>query len=800
MRVTMSGDRVRRLVRRRTGGWAGLALLAMLFAAGSTAVSAQDLGTPPEQPDVEKPRTADDPATETADEAEARVQEILASIPPAPEGYRRITGFGLAYVFNQPSPDVTLLQDLLTTPVELMFDGTGYAAPSGEGETITGPLSDVGGLEPPLFADSAIRAVVETLEAAIAERGLIGQVAPESLGLEDRVRAHPEEPTLLILLTQIEVGPFPVDSIDLTFQEDHPDHPPLEELMNVRVQLTATENGWIAARTDGETREITLAEIPSLELQEFYASALRGIVFALRDELIRRNLIGVYVAVDPQDIQSADFVDNRLIDDNSLTILLFTGIVREVRTLASGSRIPIAERENNPLHTRFIERSPFQAWDGESERQDLLRRDELENYLFRLNRLPGRRVDAALSQADEQGTGAVLDYLIAENKSFFAYAQISNTGTEQTDELRERFGIIWNQVTNNDDILNAEFITANFDETNAFVASYEAPIGKSPYLRWRGYGSWSEFTASDVGFANEEFSGDSWSVGGEIAWNVLQHRDFFLDIVGGARWLNTRVNNEVVRIEGEDDFFLPYAGIRFDRRTDTVTTEGSILFEWNMPDVAGTDQETLNELGRLFVDDDWVTLQWDFRHSFYLEPLLNREAWEDVTSRESSTLAHEVQLSFRGQYAFDNRLIPQAEQVVGGLYTVRGYDESIVAGDTVYIASAEYRFHIPKSRPYQQTPGELFGQPFRWVPQEPYGSADWDLVLKAFVDIGRAENSDRLIFERDETLVGAGVGAELSLYRNVNLRVDWGFALEDVLDGEVESGDNRLHFVATFLF
>lgn len=776
----------------------GAVLIATL--AGISTV-AQDLGTPVEQPAAEKPPTTEDRAAEAA-AAEARVQELLATIPAAPSGYHRISSFGLAYVFNQPSPDVQLLQDLLNTQITLSFDGTGYNAPAldDEQETVTRPLAEVGQLEPALFSESAIMTIVTALEATLQELELIGQFAPESLRLEDRIRAHPEEPTLLILLAQIEVGPFPVDSIDLVYQEEHPGHPTIDEMMNVRVELTRMESGWVAARAGGESETITLAEIPSLDQQQFYASALRSIVLALRDEMINRDLLGVYVAVDPQDILSADFVDNRNINDNSLTILLFTGIVREVRTLASGDRIAIEERENHPLHTRFIERSPFQAWDGESERQDLLKREDLENYLFRLNRLPGRRVDAALSQADEEGTGAVLDYLISENKSFFVYAQASNTGTEQTSEWRERVGIIWNQVTNNDDILNAEFITANFDETNAFVASYEAPIGKSPVLRWRGYGSWSEFTASDVGFANENFSGESYSIGAEVAWNVLQHRDFFLDLVGGVRWLHAEVNNEVVRVEGEDDFFLPYLGVRFDRRTDTVTTEGSVLVEWNMPDVAGTDEDTLNELGRLFVDDDWVTLQWDFKHAFYLEPLFNRAAWEDVSSPESSTLAHEIQLSFRGQYAFDNRLIPQAEQVVGGLYTVRGYPESIVAGDTVYIASAEYRFHFPKSRPYQPLPGELFGQPFRWAPQEPYGSADWDLVLRAFIDIGRAENSDRLIFESDETLIGAGIGIEFSLFRNLNLRVDWGFALEEALDGEVESGDDRVHFVGTILF
>jgi hemolysin activation/secretion protein len=63
-------------------------------------------------------------------------------------------------------------------------------------------------------------------------------------------------------------------------------------------------------------------------------------------------------------------------------------------------------------------------------------------------------------------------------------------------------------------------------------------------------------------------------------------------------------------------------------------------------------------------------------------------------------------------------------------------------------------------------------------------------------------NSDRKVFEQDETLIGAGLGLELQVLRYLNARVDWGFVLQDIeLPGEdVEVGDNRLHFVVTVSF
>jgi hemolysin activation/secretion protein len=184
----------------------------------------------------------------------------------------------------------------------------------------------------------------------------------------------------------------------------------------------------------------------------------------------------------------------------------------------------------------------------------------------------------------------------------------------------------------------------------------------------------------------------------------------------------------------------------------------------------------------------------------YLEPVLNREAWEDPSTPESSTLAHELFLHFRGQWAFDYRLIPQVQQVMGGLYTVRGYPQSVVAGDTALIGTVEYRYHLPRALDLQKEPGELFGETFRAAPQYVYGTPDWDLILKGFLDVGQTIVSQPFSFEDDHTLIGAGVGLEFLYRRNLNVRLDWGFVLEELDGRDVNSGSNRLHVVATILF
>jgi len=590
----------------------------------------------------------------------------------------------------------------------------------------------------------------------------------------------------------------------IEFQRPHPGYPAVEDLLQATVTLGRTEDGYVAPGPGVEIVTIPLVDIPLMPAAKYTSRALATVAKAIVDEVNAFGIIGVTVSPSEKEFAPPEEGDPdwgkdlRRPGQTSLTLVVRTGLVSEIRTLANGDRIPYEQRINNPAHAKIRQNAPVAPYSpDDQERRDLLRKDLLDQYVFRLNRHPGRRVDLAVSAGAEAGTIA-LDFLVTENKPWLAYFQLSNTGTESTSEWRERFGYINNQLTGNDDILSLDYVTAGFDSSHAFVGSYDFPI-VGDWWRLRPFASWSQYQASDVGFAGERFDGENWTVGFESTVNVYQKAESFVDLFVGARYERVKVDNKSVDIEGRNNFLIPSIGARFDRSTEIASTFLQVGFEFNLPDVADTDKDDLDSLGRLDADDSWLALQWDCSHSFYLEPLLARSRWEDTGPNGMPTLAHEVALSFRGQYAFDARLVPNYEQVVGGLYTVRGYDESIVAGDTVVVASAEYRFHLPQALAYDPNPGELWGKPFRSRPQQPYGRADWDLILKGFFDIGRTINSDRKSYESDETLIGAGVGIEFQFRRNLTLRVDWGFVL-DAIENKAEVGDNRVHFVGTILF
>lgn len=598
-------------------------------------------------------------------------------------------------------------------------------------------------------------------------------------------------------------GPrYPVTKLVLQHGQLHPQLPSIESLGSVRVDLLLTETGYVAPRAGVESVSVALSSIddqlPDLDQFWFHASAIRKIGEAVVGEMNRRGLIGVYIAPHPEDIDEGE--DVRPEEDTALRMVIRVVIVSQMRTLGSGDRVPAEERINHPLHQAVKDRSPVQpAEEGDDERRDLLRRDLLDDYVFRLNRHAGRRIDVAVSRSEDQG-GIVLDYLISENRPLLTYFQVSNTGTKQTDQWRERFGLVHNQFTGNDDILNLDYITSGLDESHSFIGSYEAPFFDSEHIDWRVFGAWGEFTASDVGVSNDQFLGENWSAGGELIANIGQDRDLFLDMVFGGRFEHIFVDNRAVLQQGQDDFLLVYLGLNLERIVEISSTLVSVSVERNLPGIAKTEQDEIINFGRDQIQDRWTALKWNVNQAFYLEPLLDHAAWADASTPDTSTLAHEFVISFKGQHAFGTRLIPQMQQVAGGLYSVRGYEESVVAGDTVFIGSLEYRFHIPRVFKIQPNPSttRLFNKPFRFAPQQVYGRPDWDLIFRAFFDAARAIKSDRLSTESHDTLMGAGIGLEFQFQRNINLRVDWGIALEEA--GGVDDGNDEIHVVATFLF
>jgi hemolysin activation/secretion protein len=595
-------------------------------------------------------------------------------------------------------------------------------------------------------------------------------------------------------------GPvFPVGAFVVEYALDHPRHIDPEDLLELEVGLTSLGLAYVAPRPVDRTVRMRLSSIP--EGASFSATAIQHITQFVVSTFNRRGFNGIIVTV--PDIDEETGTDLRPRGETTLRLRIWTGRITRLTSVADGERfedLGVEQRTNHTAHGWIRDRAPVQP----GGLRGLLDVEALEDYAAEISRHPGRRVDVELDPGDLPGTTDV-NLRIAENKPWVVYAQYSNTGTTSTTRNRERFGFLHNQATGRDDIFRIDYTTGDFSDVHAVVASYTGPFSlRLPELRFRVAGLYSEFDSSEVGFVDSDFHGEQALGEAQIVYNFFQRHELFVDAYAGARFHVMSVENDQFGSSGglEDEenasFLVPKIGVAGERRTRT----SRLLFDANLAlGITGEDEEDLEILGTPEPDDRFTLLRWNGSYAFYLEPLIDRQAWEDPSTPSSSTLAHEVALSFRGQWAFDNRLVPQYQEIAGGLYTVRGYKQATIARDNLLLGSAEYRLHIPRLFEPDPAPAQvpLLGD-FRLHPESVFGRPDWDLVVRFFSDAARALASDRrsLDDESHETLLSIGAGLELQILRNLNLRADAGRVLSSA--GSAEPGDIRGHLMATLLY
>jgi hemolysin activation/secretion protein len=581
------------------------------------------------------------------------------------------------------------------------------------------------------------------------------------------------------------------------------------------------------------------------------AMAMLDVYDAVVKKLTDRGLIGI--------------TDERMPGVMDVKVTVFISEVAKIRTIArkipfqlkampklNDDDAPDGQPVKDPKHLWIKAKSPVFVSDPKKPGGPL-EKPRLQDYLSRLNRFPGRRVDAAINATGETGK-VMLDYLIREQKNYVIYAQESNNGTKATGEWRSRLGVELRQLLNKDDILRLEYTTTDLEQFNSGVLSYQFALVKPDVLKMKVYGLYGQFSAEDVGFSGASFKGDSLTAGLALTWTPKYWHGFPLDITLGGEFMRVTVDNEATGGKSAVNFILPYLGVGTERTTEKF----SLATFWQVK--GGFDQKNqdqLNGLGRFETDGAFWYLTGDLAASIYLEPLLLGKKWGDLgkdgTKWTHGILANELAVIAHGQYTLGNRrIVPQLALIAGGYNTVRGYPESFASGDTGFVSSFEYRLHVPRlfkpsdvSKKQQDlkdmkdkeraaavagkvaktsnTPKAAAATPvlkepkvevatdtrggnspsFRLRPGGAGAGADWDLILRGFLDVGHTYNNRiQSTVEKDRLLVSTGGGIELQLFKPIymTIRADYGYVLQaqrELLLEPVEVGDSRFHISAT---
>lgn len=587
------------------------------------------------------------------------------------------------------------------------------------------------------------------------------------------------------------------------------------QLRNLELTFQQNDRGMLEGRGGATSPdELVLSSLEDLKNVAFTLDGLQSLQDQIATHVTESGFAGVIVMADPDEIDPKTGRDLRS-GQGDLTLDIWLAELAGVRTVGQGYQVEGAKAINHPKHRRILKNSPIQAAAQTSsaigtDGSGAIETAALENYLERLNRHPVRRVEGTLAAAQEPGSVG-LEYRVSEVKPWVVYAQLSNTGSESTDEWRQRIGGTHYQLTGNDDILSVDFITAELDEANALIASYEIPLIHPDYLKARVFGSYSDFEAQNLVLNTQNFTGDTVIYGAEIAYTPFYWQQHALSLTAGLQKEAIEVENILAATKGSADLTTGFVRLSAEKNKQHHRSFLSIGYEQNFE---SNDAADLTSLGRLATSDDYQLLTFDFQQSFFLEPLFGSYHQPDEDKWWTNSLVHELAFSARGQYVLeDERLIPQKQLFAGGLYSVRGYEESVVAGDSGIIASAEYRLHLarllkPASLLHEsrgESPDTLFGQRFNYRAPDLYGAPDWNLILRGFVDYASLEINDRAAGEVENDLLSVGIGLELQLKRNINIRADYGHVLETAETAlgpidEAKDGDSRFHLLVTFSY
>ncbi len=613
--------------------------------------------------------------------------------------------------------------------------------------------------------------------------------------------------------TQTDGPRYWVGRVVVGYANEHPLQPPIDLVRDAPYALGRASDGYVGARRGGNNVWFQLSELGAADAVPVYATGLQDLCEQVVATLGERGLIGVYVAPPPNEIDPDTGADLRPDGSTELHLVVHTGRVQGVRTFAAPAVPGVAPipQEISDDHEEIAARSPLQPVGA----GDPLNKNQLDAYLAGLNRLPGRMVDAVVTPTLTPGV-VNLDYMVAEDRPWTIASDFSNTGTETTGDNRQHFGYANYQLTGHDDVLLLDYVTSNFsDQMNAVSASYET---RAPYvdrLRARFGGGWSTYASDQFGFdtvvvsgsdpnstkiVHDEanFTGTQWELNGGVVASLVQQPGFFIDGDLGARFMHI----EVVNLDEFKDtmpFVVPELGFTLENAGDISRTRGRLAFQQNVPALAGTnasDMADFSNVSRANLDDNWRALMLDFAGSLYLQPLFHGTRFFGPRPLRPREMAHEVAWRVGGQWSLGTRVIPQAEGVLGGFSTVRGYPQSIVSGDSFANASLEYRYHVPLGL-RAVTPWQVpwLGD-FRPAPDRSYRMPDWDLVLVAFGDWGQVWNTDAVPGETNDTLFGAGLGFEIVVRRNFAVRLDYGWAVLGVPSAQVDAGDGEVHFSA----
>lgn len=363
------------------------------------------------------------------------------------------------------------------------------------------------------------------------------------------------------------------------------------------------------------------------------------------------------------------------------------------------------------------------------ERGNLANINDLNEDLLLFNGSNDIQLHITMHAGKEPGT---TDYVIsvAEPQKSLVNLYVDNAGSESSGEWREGLFFTDRSLTGNRDSMMLSGIRS--DGTKSFSASYITPVGRSGTKLGLNYSA-NSVHITDGDLADMNVKGHSSAYGVSVIQPLIVSES-----------MRTEASLEYGHQNSQTDFL----GVHWVDDTTYGYTASFSMTNY------GTSSVIFQKHGYRIGRSENIT---GYTKNF--NKYIFNGFWQ-----KAYTGGQMLSARLDGQYSSDNYL-PSAEQFyIGGMYSVRGYEESYLGGDSGFAASIEYSVPIDKSK---------------------------KTSVFTFIDYGSVFGDSAF---DDHTLAGTGIGIRSTIAQKIYASLTLGVPLiSDPNNDDIDS--TRIHFM-----
>lgn len=383
------------------------------------------------------------------------------------------------------------------------------------------------------------------------------------------------------------------------------------------------------------------------------------------------------------------------------------------------------------------------------------------------NESPSRQTVVTLQAGDTPQT-VDAKVTVVDEKPWRAFASVDNTGTTETGTTRLSIGFQHANLFDKDHVLTAQATGSPKEPSKVKIVGvgYKLPfyqLGDSLNLLV-GYSSVDSGVPIQGAFnalGSFDINGKGAVAGAHYIQNLAGIGAYQHKLNWGLDWrrFDTQTTFVGSPLPGNRYTLQPLSlGYQLNWQNKTLSVDANAALSHNIPngeDIGALNDEGVPISGRLGAKTAYS---------------IARLGGNVYASLPADWTAH---LAINSQ--FTNDALPSGEQMgIGGVGSVRGYDERILSND--YGVAASVETFSPELGKYLT-------------------SSSLNLRALAFYDFGMVRRNDAALGETTSALLaGAGLGIRMSWGKNASLKVDFAKSLKDA--GSQKKGDSKAHISA----